>query len=44
VKEKDIDIVTLSSNTMNKLTDKFREIKNIEDNDTFTKEMAILSL
>jgi hypothetical protein len=29
---------------MNKLTDKFREIKNIEDNDTFTKEMAILSL
>jgi hypothetical protein len=44
VKEKDIDIVTLSSNTMNRLTDKFREIKNIEDNDTFTKEMAILSL
>ena len=44
VKEKDIDIVTVSSNTMNRLTDKFREIKNIEDNDTFTKEMAILSL
>jgi hypothetical protein len=43
-KEKDIDIVTLSSNTMNELTDKFREIKNIEENDTFTREMAILSL
>ena len=43
-KEKDIDIITCSSNTMNKLTDKFREIKNIEENDTFTREMAILSL
>jgi hypothetical protein len=43
-KEKDIDIVTLSSNTINELTDKFREIKNIEENDTFTREMAILSL
>ena len=43
-KECESDIITCSSNTMNKLTDKFREIKNIEDNDTFTKEMAILSL
>jgi hypothetical protein len=38
-KEYESDIVALSSNT-----DKFREIKNIEENDTFTKEMAILSL
>ena len=28
---------------MNKLTDKFIEIKAIDDNDEFTKEMAILS-
>jgi hypothetical protein len=38
------DIITFSSSTINKLTEKFREIKNIEENDTFTKEMAILSL
>ena len=43
-KECESDIITLSSNTINKLTDKFREIKNIEENDTFSKEMAILSL
>ena len=28
---------------MNKLTDKFIEIKAIDDNDEFTKEIAILS-
>ena len=41
--EYDSDIVTLSSYKMNKLTDKFIEIKAIDDNDEFTKEMAILS-
>jgi hypothetical protein len=39
----DSDIVSLSSFKINKLTDKFIEIKAIDDNDQFTKEMAILS-
>jgi hypothetical protein len=39
----DSDIVSLSSYKINKLTDKFIEIKAIDDNDQFTKEMAILS-
>ena len=42
-KQSESDIATLSSNKMNKLTDKFMEIKSIDDNDEFTKEMAILS-
>lgn len=41
--EYDSDIVSLSSYKINKLTDKFIEIKAIDDNDEFTKEMAILS-
>lgn len=44
VKTKDSDIVTLSSNKIIKLADKFMEIKAIDDNDSFTKEMAILSI
>jgi len=43
VKANDSDIVSISSNKMCKLTDKFMEIKAIDDNDGFTKEMAILS-
>lgn len=41
--EYDSDIVSLSSYKINKLTDKFIEIKAIDDNDQFTKEMDILS-
>ena len=39
----DSDIVSLSSYKINKLTDKFIEIKAIDDNDQFKKEIAILS-
>lgn len=42
-KEKNIDITTSTSINMSNLTNKFQEIKHIDDSMSFSKEMAILS-
>ena len=42
-KEKNIDITTSTSINMSNLTNKFQEIKHIEDSISFSKEIAILS-
>jgi hypothetical protein len=43
-KEIDLDVVTSSSINMTNLTNKFQEIKHIEDSTSFSKEIAVLSM
>jgi hypothetical protein len=43
-KEKDFDVTTSSSINMTNLTNKFQEIKHIDETTSFSKEMAVLSM
>ena len=43
-KEKDSDLVTSTSINMTNLTNKFQEIKHIDESVSFSKEIAVLSM